>query len=74
MDYKHCAGQKGGIEAAIHAIKEIYSEKKYEGLLMVEASNAFNSLNCKVAMKNLSSFVLTCHNTLRTPIKMQLRA
>ena len=48
-----CAGQKGGIEAAIHAMKKIYSEVKYEGLLMVDASNAFNSLNRKVATKNI---------------------
>ena len=48
-----CAGQKGGIEAAIHAMKEIYSEDKCEGLLMVDASNAFNSLNHNVAMKSI---------------------
>ena len=31
-----CAGQKGGIEAAMHAMKEIYSEDICEGLLMVD--------------------------------------
>ena len=51
-----CAGQKGGIEAAIHAMKEIYTEDKCEGLLMVDA---FNSLNHKVAMKNIQ---LVCRN------------
>ena len=61
VDYKlvHCAGQKGGIVAAIHAMKEIYSEDKCQGLLMVDASNAFNSLNRKVAMKNIQ---LVCPN------------
>ena len=54
-----CAGQKGGIEATIHATKEIYCEDKCEGLLMVDASNAFNSLNYKVAMKNIK---LVCPN------------
>ena len=54
-----CAGQKGGIEAAIHAMKEIYSEDKCEGLIMVDASNAFNSLDRKVAMKNIK---LVCPN------------
>jgi len=44
-DNQTCGGQQAGIEAAIHAMHEIYNKEEYEGLLLVDASNAFNSLN-----------------------------
>ena len=47
-----CAGQISGIEAAIHAIRSIYSNKDTEAVLLVDASNAFNSLNRQVALRN----------------------
>ena len=40
-----CAGQHGGCEVAIHAMKEIFDDAESEGALLVDASNAFNSLN-----------------------------
>jgi len=40
-----CMGQQGGCEAAIHAMCEIYMNIDTEGVLLVDASNAFNSLN-----------------------------
>ncbi|KAL5266795.1 hypothetical protein ACHWQZ_G003996 [Mnemiopsis leidyi] len=43
-----CAGHKAGVEAAIHAIHDTYKEDECEGLLLVDASNAFNSLNRKM--------------------------
>ena len=40
-----CAGQDAGCEAAVHAMREIYDDEATEGILLVDASNAFNSLN-----------------------------
>ena len=42
-----CAGQKGGSEAAIHAMRAVYDDDHSHAVLLVDASNAFNSLNRK---------------------------
>ena len=49
-----CAGQEGGCEAAIHAMRMIFQDASSEGVLLVDASNAFNRLNRKVALHNIS--------------------
>ena len=38
-----CAGQRAGGEAAMHAMQEIYNLLDCEGVLLVDATNAFNS-------------------------------
>ena len=48
-----CAGQTAGIEAAIHATRLRFSSEETEGVLLVDASNAFNSLNRQVALHNI---------------------
>ena len=48
-----CAGQPGGIEAAIHAMRESYQDDDTEAVLMVDASNAFNCLNRQAALHNI---------------------
>ena len=40
-----CAGQIAGIEAGIHSVRDLFNKKETEGVLLVDASNAFNSLN-----------------------------
>ena len=44
-----CAGLSSGIEGAIHAMNSLFMDHQYSpsgwGVLMVDASNAFNSLN-----------------------------
>ena len=47
-----CIGQRLGCEASIHALNKIYEEETTEAILMVDASNAFNRLNRKVALSN----------------------
>ena len=42
-----------GCEAAIHPMLSVFSEKGTEAVLLVDASNAFNSLNRKVALHNI---------------------
>ena len=69
-----CAGQDGGCEAAVHAMRSIFQDADTEGCLLVDASNAFNSLNRKAALHNVSilcpplSSVLI--NTYRAPVRM----
>ena len=47
------AGQLGGCEAAIHAMCEIYHCSETEGVLLVDAENAFNRLNRLAALHNI---------------------
>ena len=48
-----CAGIPGGIEASIHAMRRIYDDPATEGILIIDASNAFNALNRKAAINNI---------------------
>ena len=47
-----CAGQEGGIEGGIHAATELFKMESCEGLIQVDAKNAFNSLNRKLMLQN----------------------
>ena len=60
-----------GAEAAIHAMRELYDDKECEAVLLVDASNAFNTLNRKAMMHNigilcptLSTFVQNTYRQL----------
>ena len=48
-----CAGQLAGIEVAVHAVRSIFSNAETEAILLVDASNAFNSMNRTVALHNV---------------------
>ena len=39
-----CAGPYAGCEASVHAMRKIFTDEVTEGILLVDASNAFNSL------------------------------
>ena len=43
-----CAGQEAGSEPAIHAMEKIFKEESTVAVLLVDAENAFNSINRKV--------------------------
>ena len=67
-------GLKAGVEAAIHSMRLIFEDPSTEAIILVDASNAFNSLNRKIA---LHSIQITCHsfsyiriNTYRNPSRM----
>ena len=49
----NCVGQRAGCEAAVHAMREIFDDEGTEGLLLVDVSNAFNSLNHRAALLNM---------------------
>ena len=48
-----CAGHAGGIEATGHAMQQLYGDKETEGCLLIDAENAFNGMNRKVALRNI---------------------
>ena len=48
-----CAGQDAGCEAVVHSIRQLYLEYDTEALLLVDAENAFNSLNRETALRNI---------------------
>ena len=49
-----CAGQQAGEEAAVHAAKEVFADKEFEAVLLVDSSNAFNTPNRQAMMYNIS--------------------
>ncbi len=48
-----CAGVSSACEAIISSVKNVYESGDVEGLLLVDASNAFNSLNRSLALRNI---------------------
>ena len=48
-----CAGQIAGCEAAAHSVREHFQESDTEAALLVDASNAFNTLNRSIALHNV---------------------
>ena len=66
-----CAGQISGIEAAVHAVRTLFKKEETEALLLVDASNAFNSLNRQTALLNIQrlcpSLATILINTYRAP-------
>ena len=50
-----CAMQVAGCEAAIHAMQDLSCDDRAEAALLVDASNAFNTVNYQAALKNIST-------------------
>ena len=46
-------GLESGAEAAIHAMRVIFEDSECDAVILVDASNAFNSLNRQVALHNI---------------------
>ena len=49
-----CVGHEAGCEAAIHAMHSIFEEENTEAVLLIDAANAFNSINRNVFLHNVS--------------------
>ena len=65
-----CAGQKAGCEAAAHAMRDIFAEEETDGVLLIDASNAFNTLNRQALLHNIrhlcptiATYVRNCYGT-----------
>ena len=48
-----CSGLNAGSRAAIHAMKEMFYDGETDGVILVDASNAFNNMNRLVALHNI---------------------
>ena len=48
-----CAGQAGGCEAAIHGMRTVFEDEETDAILLIDAANAFNSINRDAMMKNI---------------------
>ena len=61
-------------EAAAHAMQKMYTNEDMEAILMIDASNAFNSLNRIAAMHNMQRLCLSLArvfmNTYGKPIRL----
>jgi len=65
-----CAGQLAGVESAVHAVRSHFTLDDTEGILLVDVSNAFNALNCIVALHNiqyicppLATILINCYRS-----------
>ena len=69
-----CAGQPSGSEAAIHAMRNIFDADDTDAILLINASNAFNSLNRAAALHNMRILCPTIAtyvvNTYRLPTRL----
>ena len=59
-----CSGLPAGIEAAVHAMKRLYEDATTEGVLLVDAKNAFNCLNRQAALHNVRHLCPSLATTL----------
>ena len=64
-----CGGQDAGCEAAVHSMHDIFTSNETEAVLLVDAENAFNSINRQALLHNikflcptLATFVRNCYN------------
>ena len=48
-----CAGQEASCEAAIHAIHQLFELSDTDAAILIDATNAFNSLNRENALRNI---------------------
>lgn len=72
-----CSGLQAGCEAAIHSMRDAFARPETECVLLIDATNAFNSMNRNVALHNvryvcpsLSKYV---QNTYNTPVDLHIR-
>ena len=59
-----CSGLPAGLEAAVHAMQQLYEEEATEGILLVDAKNAFNNLNREAALHNVQYLCPALHKIL----------
>ena len=69
-----CAGHSAGSEAAIHAMSQVFVEEGTDGILLIDASNAFNQMNRSIVLHNIQvtfkEKLLYIINTYRSPSRL----
>ena len=68
------AGIPSGIEATVHAVKDIFDDEGTDAVILVDADNAFNRLNRNMALRNIGfscpSIACYLHNTYSSDSKL----
>ena len=59
-----CAGHLSGCEAAVHAMHQVFEDQETEGVILVDATNAFNRLNRQTALFNIQHLCPTLSTAL----------
>ena len=61
-------GRMQGVGIIVHAMHDIFSEENTEAVLLIDAENAFNSINRKVMLHNMkplcpliSTYISNCY-------------
>ena len=64
-----CAGQETGAETAIQAVHDILKDHTTEAVLLIDTENAFNAINMKAMVHNISvicpiihTYISSCYN------------
>ena len=69
-----CVGQEGACEAAVHAMRNIFRGPDIEAILLVDATNAFNTIIRQAALHNIQvicpSLAQVLINSYREPVRM----
>ena len=69
-----CAGHKSGCESAVHSMRHVYDFSETEATILVDATNAFNSLNREAALRNIRQLCPPLSriliNTYRVDVKL----
>ena len=48
-----CAGHQSGCESAVHAMRQVFESSETQAIILVDAKNAFNTLNRQAALRNI---------------------
>ena len=69
-----CSGLLAGQEAAVHARQQLYEDKSVQGIFLVDAKNAFNTLNREAALHNIQhvcpALAVTLQNCYQAPSRL----
>ena len=69
-----CAGHLSGCEAAVHSVQKTFASVDCETAVLVDATNAFNSLNRQTTLRNIQhlcpSFSTILINTYREDVNL----
>ena len=69
-----CLCQKCGIEHAIHSLRKQIETPNIQGILLIDAKNAFNCLNRDLAFRNIEkqcpSIIIAVRNSYRRPTSL----
>ena len=69
-----CTGHKADCKTLIHAVNNIFQDDQTEAVLLVDAINAFNAVNCKAFLHNINiicpSIATFVHNCYSRPSRL----